>query len=314
MKGFFARNASRIGPAVKQFAERAKNTVAILGKRQSERFHEGAAARRTTAPAPSSLHASPKRVLRGQSSASIPDAAALPLKLPMTRRRAVLAGGVMIAAILGALALKKMHHDAHDATLAAAASASAAAATAPSASAPPIEAAPVATTPPAPIAPAPAPASGPVADNEETEGSTAHKKRVHVAPFANGPVHHGNILHLKMDGPVESLEGAQQPTGFTVKVPGRKSVEAAGPLAARDSRIQVIKVSNDSAGAELTVAFKDGVPNYRVSAKGDTLVIALAPPEAVTDAVAKKDENGGSRTKHKHAHEAHEKKKSDQEL
>ncbi len=99
-----------------------------------------------------------------------------------------------------------------------------------------------------------------------------------------------------------------------MKIPGRKSVEAAAPLAVRDSRIATIKVSNDSAGAELTVAFKDGVPNYRVSAKGDTLVIALAPPGAAAPSVAKKDENGARSAKHKHTHEPHDKKQSEEEL
>ncbi|HSY24890.1 MAG TPA: PilZ domain-containing protein [Polyangiaceae bacterium] len=313
MKGFFARNVSRIAPKMKELAERARETVAILGKKQSERLHEGASPRRTTAPAPSGLHASPRRVLRGQSSAASIEAPVPPMAFAVTKRRAAVAGGVMIAAILGALALKKVHHEApHDATLAAASASAAAASPASTGAA---EAAPVAPAQPAAqsVAPPPAPAA-PVAENEDTEGAPAHKKHVHVAPFANGPVHHGNILRLKMDGVIESLEGAQQPTGFTVKVPGHKSLEAAAPLASRDSRIQAIKVSNDSAGAELTVAFKDGVPNYRVTAKGDTLVIALAPPEATTDAVAKKDETGASRAKHKHTHDAHEKKKSEEEL
>jgi hypothetical protein len=311
MKGFFARNVSRIAPKMKELAERARDTVAILGKRQSERFHESASPRRTTAPAPSGLHASPRRVLRGQSSAASIESPAPPLPFAVTKRRAAVAGGVMIAAILGALALKKVHHEApHDATLAAASASAVAASPASSAAEAPV-AAPLPAAQPAALPPAPA---APVAENEDTESAQAHKKHVHVAPFANGPVHHGNILRLKMDGVIESLEGAQQPTGFTVKVPGHKSLEAAAPLASRDSRIQAIKVSNDSAGAELSVAFKDGVPNYRVSAKGDTLVIALAPPEAVTDTVAKKDETGASRAKHKHAHDVREKKKSEEEL
>jgi hypothetical protein len=133
------------------------------------------------------------------------------------------------------------------------------------------------------------------ADDDSDGQSRAHKKRIRVAPFGNGPVHHGTILHLKMDGPIEAIEGAQQPTGFAVKVPGRKSLEAAGPLAARDARIAAIKVSNDAAGADLTVAFKDGVPNYQVSAHGDTLVISLATPGALEKTVvAKKDEGGGN--------------------
>jgi len=104
-----------------------------------------------------------------------------------------------------------------------------------------------------------------------------NKKHGKVTPFGNGAVSHGNILHLKMDGAIEQIQGAAQPTGFTVKIPGRKSLEAAGPLAARDGRIAAVKVTNDPAGAELTFTFKDGVPHYQVRAKGDTLEIALAP-------------------------------------
>jgi hypothetical protein len=111
-----------------------------------------------------------------------------------------------------------------------------------------------------------------------------------------------------MDGPIEAIEGAQQPTGFAVKLPGRKSLEAAGPLAARDSRIAAIKVSNDPAGAELTIAFKDGVPNYRVDSKGDTLIIALAAPGSLDKTVAKNDSKGGKAQKHhKHDHKKAEK-------
>jgi hypothetical protein len=139
-----------------------------------------------------------------------------------------------------------------------------------------------------------------MASFDEDTASAAHaarKKHVRVAPFGNGPVHHGNILHLKMDGPIESLEGAQQPTGFVVKIPGRKSLEAAGPLAARDARIAAMKVTNESSGAELTVTFRDGVPNYHVSARGETLVIALAQAGAL-ETTAKKDDTGGKTAKH----------------
>jgi hypothetical protein len=109
-----------------------------------------------------------------------------------------------------------------------------------------------------------------------------------------------------MDGPIESIEGAQEPTGFAVKIPGRHAAEAAAPLAARDSRIAAIKVSNGPAGAELVVTFKDGVPNYKVSAKGETLVIGLAPEGPLEPPVAKKDEKGGQSTTHaKHAHATH---------
>jgi hypothetical protein len=106
------------------------------------------------------------------------------------------------------------------------------------------------------------------------------------------------MIQLKMDGVIESLEGAQQPTGFVVKIPGRKSLEPASPLAARDSRIAAMKVTNGPTGAELTVVFKDGVPMYRVSAHADTLVIALAVPGPTAEqTVASRDEVGGSTPK-----------------
>jgi hypothetical protein len=226
--------------------------------------------------------------------------AAAAAKAATTKRKAAVAGAVMLAAVLGALALKKAHHDpAADASAAPAASSAAATDVAPPASATP----PPASDPmPAPVAQAPAPM--PLsADDADATGKASHKHH-HVAPFSNGPVHHGNVLRLKMDASIESIEGAQQPTGFTVKVPGRKSVEAAAPLAARDSRIAAIKVENEGAGAELSVTFKDGVPNYQVTAHGDTLVIALAPAGTLdaNASVAKKDEKG-SKAKHgKHSH------------
>ncbi|HWL85793.1 MAG TPA: hypothetical protein VNO21_08330, partial [Polyangiaceae bacterium] len=101
-------------------------------------------------------------------------------------------------------------------------------------------------------------------------------KHVQVAPFTNGTVSHGNVLRLKMDGTIEKIQGASQAAGFTVVIPSRRSLEAAAPLAARDGRIASIKVVNDPAGAELSVTFKDGVPNYVVRAKGETLEIVLA--------------------------------------
>jgi hypothetical protein len=240
--------------------------------------------------------------------------------MKMTKRKAAIASAVMVAAVLGAIAIKKSHHDpAADAS--ASGTAPAATDTATAAAASPATAAATTTTAaaaqPAPFPPpidtsttlgAPAPSEGALAsaDDEVEPSAHAHRKHTHVTPFGNGPVHHGNVLRIKMDGPIESIEGAQQPTGFAVKVPGRKSLEAAAPLAARDSRIAGIKVANDIAGAELTVAFKDGVPNYQVMARGDTLVIALAPAGALDKlekTVADKDERGGTSPKHgKHDH------------
>jgi hypothetical protein len=137
--------------------------------------------------------------------------------------------------------------------------------------------------------------AAPSATSDDAE--RIHHKPVRVAPFGNGAITHGNVLHIKMDGAIEKIEGASLPTGFTVVVPNRRSLEAAAPLAARDSRIGSIRVTNEAHGAELTVAFKDGVPNYQVRAKGDTLELVLASagkviesetPHDLTKPIAKK--------------------------
>jgi hypothetical protein len=116
---------------------------------------------------------------------------------------------------------------------------------------------------------------------EAPEAADHHAHHGVVAPFGNGSVTHGNVLKLKMDGAIDKINGAAQPTGFTVSVPGRRALEPAGPLASRDSRIASIKVTNEGSGSQLDVAFKDGVPNYVVRAKGDTLELVLAAPGRV---------------------------------
>ena len=79
-------------------------------------------------------------------------------------------------------------------------------------------------------------------------------------------------------------------------IPDRRSLEAAAPLAARDSRIAAIRITNEGSGAELAINFRDGVPNYQVRAKGDTLEIAIAPQGKLADA---DDSPKPSATRHK---------------
>jgi hypothetical protein len=298
MKGALARNIARIVPALERFARRAKTTVGLVAQRRAERVDDAGVRRTTAMPAGGGLHASGRRVVRGESSPNLQDSKPAP-KLQLTKRKTLVASAVMTAAIAGAFVLKKAHHENEGAA--------AGVSTSPAASvAEPVTAASTgsasAAVAPQPADPAPAPATpspGAMAvadDGTDSSQGASHKKHSRVAPFGNGPVHHGNVLHLKMDGAIESIEGAQQPTGFAVKIPGRKSVDAAAPLAARDSRIAAIKVSNDPAGAELTVAFKDGVPNYLVSAKGDTLVISLAPVGS-PEKLAKKDDKSAKSSK-----------------
>jgi PilZ domain len=301
MKGALARNLTRVGPAIERLAERARTMATLLAQRRDQ---DRSPVRRTTAPPPGgALHATGRRVVRGdEGNPSVADATEM--KAGTTKRKAMIATAVMLAAVVGAIAIKKSHHDAASDAAGPAGSGATATEAAPPAPA----AAPAAPMPAEPPSPQSAGPSALAADDSDPS-SRAHKKHLHVAPFGNGPVHHGNVLRLKMDSPIEAIEGAQQPTGFTVKIPGRKAVEAAAPLAARDSRIAAIKVANEGAGAELSVTFKDGVPNYQVSARGDTLVIALAPVGTLDETMAKKDEKGG---KSKHA--KHEKKKGEEQF
>ncbi|HRG99082.1 MAG TPA: hypothetical protein PLR99_22685, partial [Polyangiaceae bacterium] len=150
------------------------------------------------------------------------------------------------------------------------------------------------------------PDTSPAFGADEEEASPPGKKGK-PKPFSNGPVAHGTVLKLKMDGPIERLQGAPQPTGFTVVLPNRRSLEAASPLAAKDSRIAGIRIANDGAGAELTVTFKDGVPNYLVRAKGDTLEMVLSKEKAATAEAkpAKKGHKPAGRGKGRKGHGKH---------
>ncbi len=273
MKSAFARNAAKVTPAILAFAKRAKITAAMLwAKRKAA--EDAKAPRRTTAPPPGgALHANGRKVVREES-----PALALPMKLKLDNKRKIALGAsVGLAAVIAIAALRHKPtpppEAAHTDTVAAT-NAGAPGGIDPQSLVvppPPTVAVPAPTTPmfvdaPPPVAAAPKPG--------------------HVTPFGNASVTHGNVLHLKMDGAIDKINGASQPTGFSVSIPGHKALEPAGPLAARDARIASIKVTNDQGGAELDVAFKDGVPNYVVRAKGDTLEIVLAPPGTIAQAKA----------------------------
>lgn len=274
LKSAFARNAAKVTPALQSWAKRAKTTIALLAARASAK-RNGAAddveipVRRTTAPAPGGgLHTAGRKVVRGEiEEPSFAEEPAKP-KLAITKKRMAVGGAIGIATILCLVAMRKP-------------------APAPVAATTPETTAAAAAPPPVAPAPAPAPMpamptmNDPLASQAAAMGadpSMPEGKPGKVTPFGNGPVGHGNVLKIKMDGAVGRIQGASQPSGFTVVIPGRKSLDAAGPLAAKDPRIAAIRVSNEPTGAELTVTFKDGVPNYQVKARGDTLEMHLAKP------------------------------------
>lgn len=293
LKSPVARAASKVTPAVTELADRARLAVAAWVAKRKEAAApagdaEGAPRRRTT-PSPSGgLHAAGRKVVR-EESASGSDAAAprasareVVLGIMAEHKKKVFLGGTLASAlVLGALATKKPEPSpnqlAVDPTVAAAVAAteaSLAASALPQAAPSPVTGA----------AAAPARAGrgaalamddGPMDDADEPPSATKTTPRAgKPAPFGTVGTR-GKVLTLKMDGPIDRILGASQAVGFVVTVPGRKSLEPASPLAQKDKRIGGMRVANEPEGAELTVAFKDGVPPYLVRAKGETLEIVL---------------------------------------
>ncbi len=275
----FHRASASVGPALGRLGAQAKTAlglVAARARKAASRDDSPPLTRRTTAPAPAGgLHATGRKVVRAEHSAASALAETSPM--PVTKRRLAAGSALAIAGVLVFVALRKPAVTAQN-TSAPDPSAAAAAAAPPPASAASVLPATTSSLNPAPPAPAEEPPAAVVKDD-----SHGHKKPLHVTPFGTGAVGHANVLHLKMDGVIEKIEGATTPTGFSVVIPDRRSLEAAAPLAARDSRIAAIRVTNEANGAELAVSFKDGVPNYQVRAKGDSLEILLAPQGKLTD-------------------------------
>jgi hypothetical protein len=282
MKSAIAHGAAKITPAISKLAKRAVVTLGLLAARARGSYGSSAPTRRTTAPAPGGgLHASGRRVVRSQPTIEPVFVPTAPLR---SKRVIAFAAAAVCATLLVFFALRKPSSPQ--------ASIPPAGDTAPpQGSVPPsIPATTAAAVEPALTAqppPAPPPDHETMPSAASAESDHAHPKPLHVTPFGSGSVAHGNLIHIKMDGTIEKIEGASTPTGFTVVIPNRRSLEAAAPLVARDGRIASMRVTNEAHGAELAVTFKDGVPNYQVRAKGDTLEIVLATVGRL--------ENGGAR-------------------
>jgi hypothetical protein len=113
----------------------------------------------------------------------------------------------------------------------------------------------------------------PSGDGDESAGGGG--EQMGSKEYGQGKVRNPIVLRIKMDGPVEALNGASGAMGFTISLPGRRSLSASSELARKDKRIASLQVVNNAHGAEVTVQFKDGIPAYRAKAKGDKLEIAL---------------------------------------
>jgi hypothetical protein len=313
MKSAIGRGAAKVGPALASLARRARMTVALLAARRRHGSDAGPPRRTTSPPPGGGLHTSGRRVVRGD---SMSDGGEVPAGIPRagSLKRKALAGGAIASVVLIALVAARRPAPAQPAVAAATAAAPTVDAPAMQAGQPPSPVATASPPPPPPAAPilagtAPLP-SPPAAHVEQTDAPDKH--HIHVAPFGAGSVAHANVLRLKMDGPIEKLEGASTPTGFSVRVPNRRSLEAAAPLAAHDGRIASMHITNEANGAELGVSFKDGVPGFQVRAKGDVLEILLAP--AAGSAATEETEGAEPAGRHPESTAASGKKKKHHKL
>lgn len=101
-----------------------------------------------------------------------------------------------------------------------------------------------------------------------------------VAPWGRGRMHLPTIHRLRLDAPGAAIQGAADPTGFTIVIPGRKVMEAAAGIAKRDERIARVRATNIGSGAQVSFRFKDGVPAYRVRLRRDYIEFLVSAPEA----------------------------------
>jgi hypothetical protein len=264
--------------------------------------------KRTTAPPPSgALRSDGKRLFRSQHApaeerSSAPPTAVTPPRSDKKRAvfGAVLGLAAVVAIYVGATQLSE--HFGSDGAPAAAAAAPAeqvaaqpqqlpAAAqlpvpkpggAAPNANVPLFGPTPMSTTEAVPVPPAPGEAKGagePAVDSG-SDGGKAKKAANLEREWGVGSVSNPTSIRLKMDGNLDGLRGTEDAMGFTITVPGRKSVSSAAGLTRKDKRLDSINVVNYPDRAEITVRFKRDVPAFIAKARGKRLIIELSDPKA----------------------------------
>lgn len=137
-------------------------------------------------------------------------------------------------------------------------------------------------------------------DDDATPTTTGDgKSGAPLKEWGQGSVTHPVTLKLKMDGPIERINGAAGAMGFTISLPDRRSVSSTTDLARKDKRLASVNVINTSHGAEVTLQFKDGVPPYLARVKGDRLEIALGSEHGAKKVAKKKHDGDKAKTKAK---------------
>ncbi|WP_437930641.1 PilZ domain-containing protein [Sorangium sp. So ce291] len=145
----------------------------------------------------------------------------------------------------------------------------------------------------------------------EEEAAEADDDDAQESPreWGQGVVRNPIVLKLKMDGPVEELNGAAGAMGFTVSLPDRRALSSGSGLARKDKRIASVRVVNTAHGAEITLQFKDGVPAYKAKARGDRLEISLGRDEPKKVASKSKKEKKKAEEAKKKSEKGSDKKK-----
>lgn len=141
---------------------------------------------------------------------------------------------------------------------------------------------PLSTTEPVPVPPMPGEeaASGTAGEPDAAaEGANAKPAMVLEKEWGVGSIQDPSVLKLKMDGKIEGISGSEGATGFTLVIPGRKTISSGAGLVRKDKRLESVNVVNYPDRAEVTVLFKKDVPAFRAKASNNRLVIELGADE-----------------------------------
>lgn len=312
--------ASKIGPALTGMSARAKGAMggmlALIEKRRAARAEtrKSAAPRRTTAPPPGgALTSDGRRLVRDEPLDEGDDAG----RPPTNRRAAAIGGGLGLIAVLAIFGVTRMiagggasaTADARptmSALPAAVADAPASGSGTPIINVPLIGATPASTTELVPPGPAPS-AQAAVAPNgtspmpgaagDDDDGPSDNAAGPILKEWGKGEVgQHPVVIRIKMDGALERITGAAGAQGFTISVPGRRSLSSNTDYTRKDKRLASVNVVNTSNGAEVSVQFKDEPPSYQARIKGEKLEISIAK-EAHSKVAKKKDSKGKKKKK-----------------
>jgi hypothetical protein len=313
--------AQRVGPALSGAGTKARGAMlallATVQRKRAERADAKRAAlpRRMTAPPPGgALKSEGRRLVREEERAD--DEGEVPSRL---NRKAVAFGGALgLAAVLMVLGVTRLTGGTSGAAtnpdkktsqasapaLPALPAMAGASGSALSADVPLFGATPLSTTEPVPATPADGMSAAPIAGMTEADGEDdgpagGPADVQGASQFGNGEsIKNATVIKVRLDGPIEGLNGAAGAMGFTVSLPGRRALSSASELQRKDRRIESLQIVNNAHGAEVTVRFKDGIPPYLARARGDRLELSFGNEKQAEDKpkkVASKSKSGAAK-------------------